>query len=259
MWRGITLTFIAVFVAFVQNSKSMAQPVLAPPNPRLQKEANKAEADVKVAAFELDLANKNLKAVQDKLEDEFKQNPDWIATSAKLDAAKSALSVATERAAISMASNPDFVTAKTELDDAQDALDKAKSDGEGPSVIAPLAVDRMKAAAKVTKVKDDVVNNNAVVISARADMAAAQSAVDKLRSEFLGTLSSNADWNSANQVTSDKKENWVAARAKSEAADQSLRQDEDAKEQEYNGEVAQWNADHPQYQHAQHYEQIQGK
>jgi len=242
MRRHFIFCLGAVFILFVSSSKSIGypRPILAPPDIGLQQKANDANANVRQAMFALDLANKNLKAIQDRLEDKFKHTPEWIAAAKQLDTSKSALSTATTAATASLSSNPDYSAAQADLDDVQARLDKAKSDGEGPGVITPLAIERMQAASKVGKLKNDCINNDPDVAAAKAKVSAAQSVVDQLHSDFISSLSSNAEWNNANTAVDDKKSLWVEAKTKLDAAAELLDQDKSAKQQIYNGEMQQY-------------------
>jgi hypothetical protein len=241
---GITAFVGAVFLFAFYSSISLAypsHPILVPANPVLQEKYNERVAKVKEAAFDLDLANKQLKAMQDRLEDKFKQSPEWVAASAKLDAAKIVLSDAIKSAVASVTSNPKYVAAQAKLDDAQASLDKAKTDDDGPDVIAPLAIGRVQAAAKVTQLKTDCINNDAGITSAKAAVAAAQSVADQLHDGFVGGLPANAAWASDEGIVNDKKGGWVAAVAERDAANELLTQDEAAKEQTYEGQMKQYN------------------
>jgi hypothetical protein len=244
--RAAVIFFVGlVFIALFGNSELIAQPILYPPDSGLQERVAYAEAKTKEAAFALDVANKNLQAIQDKLQNKFDLNPDWIAASAKLEAAKSALTNAAKATEAALISNPDYVSAETELDDVQAALTKARSDGDDPDVIMPLATEKMQDSAKVNKMKTDATANDPQVKSAKADLATSQAMVDQLHAKFINSLSDDSDWNEANSIVDQKKGLWVEAQGRQQAAEQLLSQNESANRQLYNQEMAQWSAAQP--------------
>jgi hypothetical protein len=242
-----TIIFVVAlgFVVFVENPRSIAQPILSPPDSGLQERVAYAEAKTKEAAFALDEANKALQAIQSRLENKFDLNPDWIAAAAKLDGAKSTMSDVTKAAGAALASNPDYISAKSHLDDVQAALTKARADGEGSEVTMPLATEKMEDSTKVNEMKSDAAANDPQVKSAKADLASAQSTVDLLHAKFISTLSDDSDWNEANSIVVQKKELWVEAQSKQQAAEQLLSQNESANRQLYNEEMARWSAKQP--------------
>jgi len=107
--------------------------------------------------------------------------------------------------------------------------------------------------------KSECVSNDSSVNSAKVDLAAAQSAVDQLHTRFISGLSTNSNWNDANSIVEQKKALWVEAKSKLDAANELLSQDESDKRQEYNAEMAQWNAEHSQPDQAQGYGQVHNK
>ena len=244
--RSILVSIVAFGCAFLAGvGLSLGQPILRPPDPVLQADVANAEAKTKLAAFEVDEANKKLQAVQDRLEAKFKERPDWVAAATKLDGAKSALKSAMEAAQSALDANPDYVAAKAKLDQVQADLNKAKAEGDPPDVIIPLATERMQASSDLNNIKIDAVTNSAAVQSAKADLATAQASVDKLHADFVSTLSSDAEWNTANSVVDERKSTWVEERAKLTAAQEILSQDIARKRQVYDEELARWNANQP--------------